>query len=242
MAISEVYEQGQVQRISACQLRLLGRAWAFADERRDDIEAHWQTRLKENPKFFNGRVLVMEPPRIERGVLSADMLETDFASFLFWKENGCPNAGLCDGTGSALIRSCEGHVLLARQREGHLNSGLLTLPGGFIDLNDVRDDGRVDIDASIARELLEETGVSVGHFSRRPGYLLTCVGVQISIVVEFRSELRAVELRKLLCDRISEQADPELGDFVVFEQPPLENQSDVVALSRDVVGAVLMGV
>ncbi|MCH9808736.1 MAG: NUDIX domain-containing protein [Alphaproteobacteria bacterium] len=173
--------------------------------------------------------------------MTAELIETDFSSFLFWKDTSYPEAGVRDGFGSAMIRSREGHVLLARQLAGHLNSGLLYLPGGFIDLNDVCGDGRVDIDASIMRELAEETGLGASSFVRRPGYLLTRVGVQVSIAVEFRSELDALELRHLLCSQLRAQGDPELADFVIFDRPPEPSQTDVVAFSRHAIEAVFSG-
>ncbi len=230
------------QRVATCRLKLSERRWGFADDRRDDIELHWRRRLAENPGFFNGKVLVMEPPRIVDGELSAELIETDFASFLFWKDSGYPDLSVRDGFGSALIRSLEGHVLLARQGPGHVNSGLLYLPGGFIDRSDILGDGRIDIDGSIAREFREETDIDADSFERRPGYLVTQNQAQVSIAIEFQSRLPAVELRQMLLSQLQQQECPELEDFVIFRRPPEAGQRDVVAFSRHAVSAVLGGV
>ncbi len=183
----------------------------------------------------------MEPPRVSSGLLEADLIETDFASFLFWKDNGYPDASVRDGFGSALIRACGGEVLLGRQLPGQVNSGRLYMPGGFIDRSDVGDDGLIDIDGSIAREVGEETGLGFEHFERRAGYLVTQLDCQISIAVELISPLEAESLRALLLERISQQSDPELADFAIFAEPPGEEDSDVAAFSRLAVAAVLQG-
>ena len=233
--------ESNVSRIERCHLRRRAGSWAFAERNRESIEAHWQRRRASNPGFFNGRVFVMEPPRLSGGVLEADLIETDFASFLFWKENGYPDAAARDGFGSALIRACGGEVLLGRQLPGHVNSGLLYMPGGFIDLSDVKQDGLIDIDGSIAREIGEEIGLGLQHFKRRSGYLVTQLGSQVSIAVELVSPLDAETLRKLLLQRIAQQKEPELADFAIFAKPPGAECSDVAAFSRLAVSAVLEG-
>lgn len=231
--------ESRVSRIERCHLRRQEGNWAFADRNRKSIEAYWQHRSARNPGFFNGRVFVMEPPRLSGGLLEADLIETDFASFLFWKDNGYPDAAVRDGFGSALLRARGGEVLLGRQLPGHVNSGLLYMPGGFIDLSDVKHDGLIDIDGSIAREIGEEIGLDFEHFKRRSGYLVTQLGSQVSIAVELVSPLDAEALRKLLVERIAQQREPELADFAIFAKPPGAECSDVAAFSRLAVSAVL---
>lgn len=184
----------------------------------------------------------MEPPTIEDARLTADLIETDFASFLYWKDTDYPEAGVRDGFGSALIRARNGEVLLGRQQLGNVNAGLLYMPGGFIDPRDVRCDGGVDIDRSVAREFKEETGLSVAAFNRRGGYLVTEAGAQVSIAVELVSDLEAKELRAVLVSQIARQNEPELSDFVVYDRPPGAHEADVAAFSRVALEGVFSGV
>ncbi|MBU2581081.1 MAG: NUDIX hydrolase [Alphaproteobacteria bacterium] len=193
----------------------------------------------ENPGFFNGRVLLMERMSLTGGVLEADFMESRFADFLFWKDQGLPAAGAIDGFGSALIRARGGEVLLARQRAGNVNGGLIYMPGGFIDPRDVTVEGCIDIDASFGRELEEETGLAPSAFKRRPGYLVTVMPGQVSIAIEFVSDLEAAELRTLLLESIARQAAPELEDFVIYSAPPAIEDSEVMAFSRRALAAVL---
>lgn len=204
-----------VFRVNSCELQLKKETWTFAEERAAEIAEHWGRRQSESAELFDGRVLMMLAPAITDEVLRAELLATDFKAYLFWRESGFPDAGIFDGFGSALVRSVEGHALLGRQRGGNINSGLAYLPGGFIDERDVGRDGSVDIGASIARELTEETGLDADDFHRAPGYFITQSRSQISIAQEFRSDLTSDALRAKILTAIAEQDDPELDDIVI---------------------------
>lgn len=206
--------QESVFRVRSCELQLKTEAWGFAEERAGEIAEHWRRRQSENPDLFDGRVLMMLAPAIMDDVLRAELLATDFKAYLFWRESGFPDAEIFDGFGSALVRSVEGHVLLGRQRGGNINSGLAYLPGGFIDERDVGSGGNVDIGASIARELTEETGLCAEDLLRPPGFFITRFRSQISIAQEFRSDLTSEALRAKILAAIAKQDDPELDDIV----------------------------
>jgi 8-oxo-dGTP pyrophosphatase MutT (NUDIX family) len=208
---------GQVERVLDCQLVVAGNDWAFAREQAGAIDAHWRKRLVTHPGYFNGVVYAMAEGKraVAGGVFSAAMVATDFKSFLYWKEAGYPGAGIRDAFGSAIVRSREGHVLLGRQSGGKLNSGQAYLPGGFIDQRDVAADGTIDIGASIARELMEETGLTADEVQAVPGFRIISIGHQVSMAREFRSGLSAEDLRGLILSRIGGDADAELMDIVI---------------------------
>ena len=107
--------------------------WPFAEANKSAIEAHWAKVIQINPRYFNGVVHLVEDMHFDNGVLDASLLKTDFKSYLFWRDQGFPEAGVLDGFGSALIRSSDGHMMLGRQRAGNVNAGLAYPPAGFID-------------------------------------------------------------------------------------------------------------
>ena len=103
---------------------------------------------------------------------------------------------------------------MGQQGPGQLNSGRIYPPGGLIDGDDVRE-GAIDIDASIARELGEETGLGAADLQRVPGYLLAFTGLKIAIAIEWRSALPAAELRERILGFVRNQPEPELADIVI---------------------------
>ncbi len=201
-------------RIAQCELGVSPEPWPFAEDRRAEIAAHWQSAIAERPALFDGTVFMLRSGALEGQVFRGTFVRTDFKSFLFWRESGYADTSVRDGFGSAVIRSGEGYVLLGRQMRGNVNGGLAYPPGGFIDARDVSGE-RIDIEASIARELIEETGLDCAKLARAPGYLLTRAGPLVSIGIEWRSPLAAEALREEMLKHVRSQSEPELADIVI---------------------------
>lgn len=211
---------GGVLRCDECRLGVAEFPWQFQIEKATAIDAHWQRRQVESPTMFNGEIylasaLAVTADAQQRAVLEASFFRTDFKSYLYWRETGFPPTGVRDVFGSALIRSAEGHVLLGRQRPGNVNKAAAYLPGGFIDTRDVTGERVVDIDASIARELGEETGLGRADVDLQPGYLATFDGALVSIAREVVSRLPAQALRARIMAHIEQDPSSELIDAVI---------------------------
>lgn len=203
-----------VTRVATCRLALTGAAWPYAQGNAVRIDQHWARRHAENPAMFNGVIHLLHGMTRDGDRFTGRLLRSDFKSYLYWREQGFPEARVLDAFGSALIRSADGHVLLGRQRAGNVNAGFAYLPGGFIDERDVRG-GVIDIDASILRELAEETGLSPADYEVQPGYLLTASGALLSIAREVVSPLPAVVLRERILAHIASDPKSELVDAVI---------------------------
>ena len=80
-----------IHRVTALDLRVRATAWPFAQARRAEIEAYFADKQREKPKLWNGRVLLARNPVFTGGRLAADYFETDFASFLAWRDWGFPD-------------------------------------------------------------------------------------------------------------------------------------------------------
>jgi hypothetical protein len=188
--------------------------WAFAVSNAPAIEEHWRARKAENPTLFNGRVFLMEAGGLAGDRFEAVLRPIDFKAFLFWKERaGADRHGL-DCFGSALLVSREGHVLLGRAAGHTINEGLIYPPGGFFDERDVAG-GRIDLEASVRREVVEETGLPTEWLTPEPHAWVTRTGAQISLAVEYRLPLSSAELRSAIMKNLSKEAVPELDDIVV---------------------------
>lgn len=211
------FRQGpaSVLTFSRCDLDVVpGAPWPFAVEHAPAIDAHWRRRLAQSPMLFNGTIYLLEALGADEGTFSGRLRSVEFKSFLYWRETGHPEVGTADCFGSAIVRSAEGHVLLGVQRSGHINEGLAYLPGGFLDDRDVRDDGRVDINASVAREIGEEMGLGAAELTQDPRCIVTMLGPQISIGVSYRSPLDAGTLRGKAMSHIAADADAELAAVI----------------------------
>jgi 8-oxo-dGTP pyrophosphatase MutT (NUDIX family) len=104
--------------------------------------------------------------------------------------------------------------LLGRQRAGNLNAGLVYLPGGFIDPRDRDEEGRVDIRASVLREVEEETGLKAHTLAVSEAFLITRVGQQVSIAVELVGDGDAGQMMTFMREAVADEAAPELDEIV----------------------------
>ncbi len=206
--------RGRVVRVERCELAVAGRSWPFARDNAADIDAHWQRRTAECPGYFNGRIFMLTSYTLDEETLRGDLTEVEFKQFLYWRDMGEPDTSVFDAFGSALIHSADNAVLLGRQRPGNINAGLAYLPGGFIDTRDVDATGRVDIRASVLREVEEETGLATHELATRDGFLVTLTGQQISIAVEILADLPARELVRRLGARIAADPGSELEEIL----------------------------
>lgn len=230
-------EGARVFRLAHCDLVVGDDRWSYMSEHAAAIERHWALRSAANPHFFNGRIFALASGAVAGDRFTGRLAAIDFKSFLHWRENGYPQTGFRDAFGSALVRSSQGHVLLGRQKPGHLNNGLAYPPGGFIDAQDVAADGRVDVGANAARELAEETGLDPAVFTRAPGFWLTQLGPQVSFASEFRSKLDTDALEAAWKRAMRHAADPEL-DGVVVVRSVADLDETIAAFARALVRAV----
>jgi len=203
-----------VTKLTSCVLRVSSARWAFADENANEIDSHWAAATQSNPNYFNGVVHLVDGIMIDRDVMNASLLRTDFKSYLYWRANGFPPTGVLDGFGSALIRSSDGYIMLGRQRMGNVNGGQVYAPSGFIDEQDVDAEGLIQIDRSALREASEETGIDPAALKRLDGYYLTRSGPQLSIGVPLRVGMTAAEFVRRAGEHIGASPNAELDAIV----------------------------
>lgn len=230
---------GSVGRCRSVSLAVRDGDWTFARANARTIDEHWAARTAENPSLFNGRVFIMERGGLDGDRFEAVLKPIEFKAFLFWKERVRSDRHGFDCFGSGLLRSREGHVLLGQAGMHTINAGLLYPPGGFFDERDVAD-GRIDLEASVRREVIEETGLAAAGLAPEPHAWVTRIGPQISLAVEYHLPHSSAELRAAIMDNLSRQTRPELDDIVIVKTPAdLANPS--ISLYARVLLEVVLG-
>lgn len=212
-----------IEEIEAADLRHSGSGWPVAEADRARIAAHWARLVEANPRLWNGRVLgTVAPGRpggiaIAGGILSATTVEDEFAAFIAWRDWGFPEIGVRNLFGSALVLSGDGALLYGVMGRHTANAGRIYPPGGSLEPSDVAADGRVGLEASIARELCEETGLDAAEAARGP--LLACFdGPRVSVARVFRFAEPAARLAARIRETLEGQAHRELDDIAVVRR------------------------
>jgi len=199
-------------RVDRLEQSFVPKPWAFADERRAAIDAYFAELKREKPAVWNGRVLLLHHQVVREGVFHGEFLETDFASFAAWRHWGCPPAGVRDSFASAAVLSADGAFLLGVMGAHTASAGAVYFPAGTPDPSDIID-GKVDFEASVGRELMEETGCALAEFFVEPGWTTVVSAARIVQVKLLRSVESAEALRARMLTHLEREAQPELCDI-----------------------------
>lgn len=198
-----------IHRVTTLELGFQPWSWPFADERRADIDAHFAVKQREKP-IWNGRVLLGRNPDFTGDRFRSSYFETDFASFLAWRDWGFPDRSVFNGFGMGALRCSDGAFVLGEMAQHTSNAGRIYFPSGTPDLDDISD-GAVDIQGSVAREAEEETGLSAADY--RAGAHWDCVvsGAAIAMIKILHVDVSGRELRTRIEANLARQRQPELS-------------------------------
>jgi 8-oxo-dGTP pyrophosphatase MutT (NUDIX family) len=204
--------------VDRLELTFEPKPWAFAVERRGEIDAFFQALRREKPALWNGRVLLLHRHVLDAGVLQGSYLETDYASFAAWCAWDRPPAGVYDCFGAAAIIAADGAALLGVMGPHTANAGRVYFPCGTPDPSDIID-GKVDLEFSVRRELKEETGTDAVGLEIEPGWTTVVDGPLIAHIKTLRSRESAEDLRTRMLAHLASEQQPELSDIRIVRGP-----------------------
>jgi 8-oxo-dGTP pyrophosphatase MutT (NUDIX family) len=207
-----------VVRIDRLDLAFEPQPWSYADMRRPEIDAHFADLQRAKPALWNGRVLLLHRYGIKNGVFGGAFLETDFASFLAWRDWGFPEAGAINCFSMAALRASDGAYLLGAMGDHTAGAGRVYFPAGTPDPEDVAG-GMVDLHASVVRELAEETGLTVDDVVAQAGWYSVLCGPRVAHMKIFNARAPADVLRARIRAHLQREAEPELSDMVIVRGP-----------------------
>jgi 8-oxo-dGTP pyrophosphatase MutT (NUDIX family) len=199
-----------IHRVSSFELSVRPWSWPFAEARRAEISAHFAAKQREKPNMWNGRVLLGRDPVFAGGRFTASYFETDFASFLAWRDWGFPDHSVFNGFGMGALRCADGAFVLGEMGSHTSNAGRIYFPSGTPDLDDIRD-GAVDISGSVARELEEETGLAPGDYRSEAGWHCVYTGPAVAMIRILHVDMAGDALRARIEANLARQQLPELS-------------------------------
>jgi 8-oxo-dGTP pyrophosphatase MutT (NUDIX family) len=187
--------------IDQIDLPLVSWPWPFAQERRAEIEAYFAAGRARTPQLWNGRVLLAKDCRIDGRVLSGVCFETDFASFLAWRDWDFPDPTVTNCFAMGALQSADGAFVLGVMGSHTANPGCIYFPAGTPDPADAVG-GRLDLAGSVRREIAEETGLGVKDYVGEPGWQLVLSGPRMALSRRIRAH-------------IATDRQPELADVMI---------------------------
>jgi 8-oxo-dGTP pyrophosphatase MutT (NUDIX family) len=207
-----------IHRVTQLDLKCDKWTWPFALERRAGIDAHFALQQAEKPQLWNGRVLLGRNPVFGGDRFSADYFETDFASFLAWRDWGFPDRTVFNGFGMGALRGNDGAFVLGEMAGHTANAGRIYFPSGTPDLDDLRE-GIVDIAGSVAREVEEETGLTAADYRADEHWDCVVSGAAIAIIRILNVDMTGEALRAKIEANLATHTSPELSAIHLVRGP-----------------------
>ncbi|WP_454914722.1 NUDIX hydrolase [Xanthobacter sediminis] len=196
--------------------------WPEAEAHRGEINAHFAARQAANPHLWNGDILLLRDHLFADGRLEGRVRRTDFASFLWWRDEGWPDLGMVNLFALAALEGSDGAFLMGVMGAHTASAGRIYFPGGTPDLSDLSADGRLDLDASVWRELAEETGLAAKDVAHDAGFTAVSDGPRLAL------------LRRLVLPEPAEDAARRIRAFLAGETLPELSDMAVVRNVRDI--------
>jgi hypothetical protein len=200
------------------ELAYAPRVWPFAEERRDEINAHFAQLRRAKPALWNGRVLLLRDFAMANGVFRGSFFETDFASFLAWRDWDFPDAGVSNCFAMGALRGSDGGFLLGMMSKHTANAGAMYFPAGTPDPEDIAGT-TVDLAGSLTREVLEETGLTPQDFVAEPGWYTVLAGPRIAQMKILNAPVPATDLRARILDHLGREQQPEFACIHIAHGP-----------------------
>ena len=199
-----------IHRVTTLDLAVRPIVWSFAEERRAEIASHFAEKQRERPKIWNGRVLLGRDAVFADGHLSATYFETDFASFLAWRDWGFPDTAVFNGFGMGALRTSDGAFIMGEMAQHTANAGRIYFPSGTPDLGDVTD-GALDVPGSVVREIAEETGLTAEDYTAEAVWHCVVSGRAIAMIRVLNLDMPGEEARARIEANLAREDEPELS-------------------------------
>jgi 8-oxo-dGTP pyrophosphatase MutT (NUDIX family) len=189
-------------------------SWAFAQQRRDDIADYFAAVQRRRSAVWNGRVLLLHRHTLRDGVLRGACFETDYASFLAWRDWGFPDRSVYNVFAAGALATPDGAFLLGEMAPTTANAGMLYFPCGTPEPGDVGPDGVLDLEGNVRRELFEETGIAFDDdLTVAPGWTLVIDRCYVGLMKRLAARQSADALCARVRAHIAAEAHPELVDI-----------------------------
>jgi len=192
--------------------------WAFAEENRARIDAHWAGLVAKKPALFNGKVLMLHRWSLEDEAFTGAFFMTDYKNMLAWRDFGHPDTARWNCFAMAALQSADGAFLLGEMGEHTANGGAIYFAAGTPDPSDLKGEV-VDLEGSVLRELEEETGVAPGAVSLPADWTIVISGQRIALMRPVVSALPATLLKQQIEAFLASETSPELSGMHIVRRP-----------------------
>ena len=193
--------------------------WELAERNREAIDAHFADLQRGNSEMWNGRILLLASHRVEDRTLIGHYKETDFASLMWWRDNGHPDPDIRNAFAMGALRGADSGFILGRMADWTANAGRVYFAAGTPDLSDITADGSVDLKGSVLRELQEETGLDSSDVIVAPNWTAVFSGPRIALMRPLVARASSEAIAARISAFTATQERPEIAEVVIARGP-----------------------
>ncbi|WP_426227845.1 NUDIX hydrolase [Pararhizobium sp. DWP3-4] len=201
-------DEGVIFPVTSIDVRVSGEPHPYFHSHTAEIATNWEREVAANPALFDGRMLLMRSLEKRDGAISGECHIIPFSAFLLWRKTRPAGAAL-HLFGLPVIVSSDGAVIAIRMGQHTANPGRVYCAAGSLDPDDIRG-GYCDIDGNMAREVLEETGLSLSDASNISGFHGLRGQDVVTLFRAYHFAETAAELIALINAHIAADPDPEI--------------------------------
>jgi hypothetical protein len=168
---------------------------------------------------WNGRVLLVNHFAVADRALRGGCFETDYASFITWRDREFPDPTVFNFFAAAALRSADGAYLLGEMASHTAGAGRTYFCCGTPEPADIGAGGSIDLDDNLSRELLEETGIAITELDAEPGWVLVRDRCFLGFMKRLTARDDAKTLRQRIRCHIAADKHHELADMRIVRGP-----------------------
>lgn len=200
--------------VSRIDVRVADEPHPYSHSHRTEIAANWEREIAANPALYDGRMLLMRALEMRDGAISGECHAVPFSAFLLWRKTR--PAGLAIHLfGLPVIVSSDGAVIAIRMAQHTANPGRVYCAAGSMDPEDILD-GHCDLEGNMAREVLEETGLSLSEARTVSGYHGLHDQGAVTIFRAYHFADTAAELIERIAAHIVVDPEPEIDAAIAI--------------------------
>ena len=193
-------------------------SWEFSRERRPEIDRFFADLQRQRSHLWNGRVMMLRRYDVRNRVLHGSCFETDYASFMAWRDWGFPGPSVFNIFPASALRGADGGFVVGEMAPSTAGAGQVCFPGGTPDLDDILEGGVLDVARNQRRELMEETGLDLDEFTDS-GWTIVHDRGFFALMKRIRPQWGAEELRSRILRHLAQDPHPEFVEIKILRGP-----------------------
>lgn len=207
-------EEGTIFDVSGLDLRVAEGEHPFVRDHGPAISRHWQTEVAANPSLYDGGILFQHRLDHEDGRITGLAHMVPFSTLLYWRRHGRPE-GATHLFAMPLLVGADGGIVAIRMSRTTANPGAVYCAAGSLDAHDIVG-GRIDVEANMAREVAEETGLDLGMAQSGTRYKALHLDNTVVLVRVFSFNDDAETLARRIEAHVAGEAEPEIDAPVII--------------------------